>query len=106
MAERRSWWPGGWGCECGVSVVVGGCDALIVENMGDLPYLNGEIFPETVAAMTLATAKVCQFGIPTGVQALAGANREALAPETFGLIHHFALAGSANGVKRSQRQFE
>ena len=56
----------------------GGCDGIIVENMGDLPYLNGEIFPETVAAMTLATAKVCEIGLPVGVQALAAANREAL----------------------------
>jgi len=60
------------------ALVEGGCDAVIVENMGDLPYLNGEIYPETVAAMTLATAQVCALGIPTGVQALAGANREAL----------------------------
>ena len=56
----------------------GGCDGVIVENMGDLPYLNGEIFPETVAAMTLATSRVTELGMPTGVQALAGANREAL----------------------------
>lgn len=60
------------------ALIAGGCDALIVENMGDLPYLNGEIYPETVAAMTLATAEVCRMKHPTGVQALAGANREAL----------------------------
>ena len=60
------------------ALVRGGCDALIVENMGDLPYLNGEIYPETVAAMTRATALVTDLGLPTGVQALAGANREAL----------------------------
>ena len=56
----------------------GGCDALIVENMGDLPYLRAEISPETVAAMTLATAQVIALGAPTGLQILAGANREAL----------------------------
>ena len=60
------------------ALVQGGCDAMIVENMGDLPYLNGEIYPETVAAMTRATALVTALGKPTGVQALAGANREAL----------------------------
>jgi membrane complex biogenesis BtpA family protein len=56
----------------------GGCDALLVENMGDLPYLKGEVAPETLAAFTLATAKVVELGAPTGVQVLAAANRQAL----------------------------
>ena len=56
----------------------GGCDALLVENMGDLPYLRGHVRPETVAAMALATGVVVAMGAPTGVQVLAGANREAL----------------------------
>jgi len=56
----------------------GGCDALLVENMGDLPYLRGHVLPETVAAMALATGVVAGFGAPVGVQLLAGANREAL----------------------------
>ncbi|TNF27582.1 MAG: BtpA/SgcQ family protein [Deltaproteobacteria bacterium] len=61
------------------ALLEGGCDALIVENMHDLPYLRGAVPPETVAAMTLATAEVTALGAPTGVQVLAGANREALA---------------------------
>jgi membrane complex biogenesis BtpA family protein len=56
----------------------GGCDALLVENMHDLPYLRGRVEPETTAAMALATAAVARLGRPTGVQVLAGANREAL----------------------------
>lgn len=60
------------------ALIAGGCDALIVENMGDLPYLRGRVDPETIAAMTLATHAVSQRGVPTGVQVLAGANREAL----------------------------
>jgi membrane complex biogenesis BtpA family protein len=60
------------------ALLAGGCDALIVENMGDLPYLRGRVDPETVAAMTLATHAVVRHGAPTGVQVLAGANREAL----------------------------
>jgi uncharacterized protein len=56
----------------------GGCDALLVENMGDLPYLRGRVLPETVAAMALATGVVTALGAPVGVQVLAGANREAL----------------------------
>lgn len=56
----------------------GGCDALIVENMGDVPYLRGRVDPETVAAMAIIAQKVVALGVPTGVQILAGANREAL----------------------------
>jgi len=79
----------GWGGDMSVvldsalrdaeALLEGGCDALIVENMHDLPYLRGTVPPETVAAMTLATAEVTALGAPTGVQVLAGANREALA---------------------------
>lgn len=56
----------------------GGCDALLVENMGDLPYLKGAVGPETVAAMALAVERVARRGRPVGVQLLAGANTEAL----------------------------
>lgn len=57
----------------------GGCDAVLVENMGDVPYLRGPALPETIAAMSVATAAVGEFGLPVGVQVLAGANRAALA---------------------------
>ncbi len=60
------------------ALVQGGVDALIVENMGDTPYLPGHVHPETTAAMALATSLVVQRGLPVGVQLLAGANREAL----------------------------
>lgn len=60
------------------ALLEGGCDAIIVENMGDLPYLRGHVGPETVAAMTLATERVVAMGAPTGVQLLAAANLEAL----------------------------
>lgn len=55
-----------------------GCDALLVENMHDLPYLRGAVTPETVAAMTLGCEAVAAFDAPFGVQVLAGANLEAL----------------------------
>lgn len=79
----------------------GGCDALIVENMHDLPYLRGRVAPETVAAMTLVTAAVVAFGRPTGVQVLAAANREALgvavaAGATFIRVEAFAYAHVAD----------
>jgi len=60
------------------ALVAGGCDALLVENMGDLPWLKGEVDPATVAAMALCVADVVEAGLPTGVQILAGANEQAL----------------------------
>lgn len=61
------------------ALLQGGCDALLVENMHDLPYLKGELPPETVAAATLAVAQVVTLGKPVGLQLLAGANQQALA---------------------------
>lgn len=60
------------------TLLEGGCDALLVENMGDLPFLRGRVEPETVAAAAIATREVVKLGAPTGVAMLAGANREAL----------------------------
>jgi membrane complex biogenesis BtpA family protein len=57
----------------------GGADAVLIENMGDLPYLRGYVDPETVAAMaSTARLVVREAALPAGVQLLAGANREAL----------------------------
>lgn len=57
-----------------------GFDALMIENMHDLPYLKGAVPPETVAAMTAIGREVRrEVPLPLGVQVLAGANREALA---------------------------
>jgi membrane complex biogenesis BtpA family protein len=68
----------------------GGCDALLVENMGDLPYLRGEVPHEVTAAMTRVTAEVVRLGLPVGVQVLAAANHAALA---------VALAAGAHFVR-------
>jgi hypothetical protein len=59
-------------------LLAGGCDALLVENMGDLPWLRGSVPPWTVAAMTRAVLPLVALGVPVGVQILAAANREAL----------------------------
>lgn len=57
-----------------------GVDALLIENMHDVPYLNRDVGPEVVAAMTAICAAVRQaVALPVGVQVLAGANRAALA---------------------------
>lgn len=61
------------------NLVEGGCDALLVENMADLPYLNGHVGPEIVAAMAIAVDRLTTaFSLPVGVQVLAGANCEAM----------------------------
>ncbi len=57
-----------------------GLDAIILENMHDLPYLNrrvGEEITATMTAVAVAVRKV--FEGPIGIQILAGANRAALA---------------------------
>jgi uncharacterized protein len=57
-----------------------GFSAVIIENMHDRPYLKGGVGPEITAAMTAIGCEVKrQTGLVTGVQVLAGANREALA---------------------------
>lgn len=57
-----------------------GFDALILENMHDVPYLRREVGPEIVAAMTTVATEVRDLvSLPMGIQILAGANRAALA---------------------------
>lgn len=57
----------------------GGADAVLIENMADLPYLRGSVDPETVAAAAIfARAIQREANLPAGIQLLAGANREAL----------------------------
>lgn len=57
-----------------------GIDALAIENMHDIPYLNGSVGPEITAAMTIIGHHVKkETGLPCGVQILAAANKEALA---------------------------
>ncbi|MCZ4693339.1 BtpA family membrane complex biogenesis protein [Ancylomarina euxinus] len=55
-------------------------DALIIENMHDVPYLKGQVGPEITAAMTLVAKAIRDaVNLPLGIQILAGANKEALA---------------------------
>ncbi|MCK5084517.1 MAG: BtpA/SgcQ family protein [Candidatus Pacebacteria bacterium] len=58
-----------------------GIDAVILENMHDVPYLNKEIGPEIISAMTAICIEVKKIlsDIPCGIQILAAANKEALA---------------------------
>lgn len=57
-----------------------GFDAVIIENMHDVPYLQRHVGPEIVAAMSMVACAVRRsVKIPMGVQILAGANQAALA---------------------------
>jgi membrane complex biogenesis BtpA family protein len=60
------------------ALLQGGCDAVLVENMNDAPYLRGRVRPETVAAFAVCAEAVAGLGAPMGVQVLAGAYAETL----------------------------
>ncbi len=57
-----------------------GLDAIMIENMHDVPYLKGAVGPEITASMTVVAKAVRDaVKLPLGIQILAGANKEALA---------------------------
>lgn len=56
-----------------------GFDAIMLENMHDLPYMCGRVEPETTAAVSVIARELkVRTSMPTGLQILAGANLEAL----------------------------
>jgi membrane complex biogenesis BtpA family protein len=58
----------------------GGVDAILIENMHDVPYLRNTVGPEVVTAMTAVACRLReQCNLPMGIQILAAANKEALA---------------------------
>jgi hypothetical protein len=62
------------------SLCEAGFDALIVENMHDVPYLRRDVGPEIVASMSIIARAIREtIDLPLGVQILAGANQAALA---------------------------
>ena len=68
-----------------------GFNAVMIENMHDVPYLKGRVGPEITAAMAVIARELhFEVDLPLGVQVLAGANREALAA---------ALAGNASFIR-------
>jgi membrane complex biogenesis BtpA family protein len=57
-----------------------GLDAIMIENMHDVPYLKGAVGPEITASMTVVAKAIREAtDLPLGIQILAGANKEALA---------------------------
>jgi len=66
--------------EDALTYVNAGIDAIAVENMHDVPYLNKSVGPEITAAMSLIAYEVKKATqLPCGIQILAAANREAIA---------------------------
>ncbi len=62
------------------TLVANGCDALIVENFGDVPFYPTRVPPETIAAMARAIAGVIAVagGRPVGVNVLRNDARAAI----------------------------
>ncbi len=62
------------------ALVVGGCDALIVENFGDAPFHKSRVPAETIATLALALATVRHEtpSVPVGVNVLRNDARAAL----------------------------
>lgn len=57
-----------------------GINAIMIENMHDVPYLNQNIGPEIVASMTAVAIELRKLtSKPLGIQILAAANKQALA---------------------------
>jgi len=55
-------------------------DAIIIENMHDVPYMKGHVGAEITAGMTVVAKAIREAVVlPLGIQILAGANKEALA---------------------------
>lgn len=75
-----------------------GVDALLIENMHDLPYLRRQVGPEITAAMTVVGYLVKHaFQVPTGMQILAGANEAALAAALAGGLDFIRAEGFVFG---------
>ncbi|GBD89681.1 putative sgc region protein SgcQ [bacterium BMS3Abin04] len=57
-----------------------GIDSIMIENMHDVPYLRNHIGPEITSLMSIIGYEIKNLtDLPTGIQILAGANKEALA---------------------------
>jgi len=62
------------------ALTVGGTDGLIIENLGDAPYLKANVGPETISVMTVIAKEVMNaVDIPIGVNVLRNDAKAALA---------------------------
>jgi membrane complex biogenesis BtpA family protein len=57
-----------------------GVDAIMIENMHDLPYMHKNVGPEITASMAVIACRLKKsLNLPMGIQILAAANHESLA---------------------------
>ena len=71
-----------------------GFDAILIENMHDLPYLNREVGHEISSAMAIIGYLIKRaFQMPTGMQILAGANHAAMAAANSGGLDFIRAEG-------------
>ena len=71
-----------------------GIDALMIENMHDIPYLHRKVGPEITALMAvIARGLKDASALPCGIQILAGANEEALAAAQAGGLDFIRAEG-------------
>ncbi len=83
-----------WALEDAINYKENGVDALIIENMHDVPYLNGHVEPETTAAMTIVAQSIkYETMVPLGIQILAGANLEALGAAVASSVNFIRVEG-------------
>lgn len=75
-----------------------GVDAILIENMHDIPYLNRNVGPEITAMMAVVGSKIREITqLPTGIQILAGANKAALAAAFAGGLDFIRAEGFVFG---------
>ncbi len=75
-----------------------GVHAIMIENMHDVPYLKKTAGPEIVAAMSIVGHEIKKaFALPTGIQILAGANKQALASALAGNLDFIRVEGFVFG---------
>lgn len=75
-----------------------GIDALMIENMHDVPYLKKDVGPEVTALMSTIGFEVKrQSNLPCGIQILSSANEQALAAAQAGNLDFIRAEGFAYG---------
>ena len=89
----------------------GGANGIIVENFGDVPFRIGPVEPDTVAAMTLAVARVKHgTDLPVGVNMLRNDAKSALAvasatgADFIRVNVHYGVMAAEEGMVRSEER--
>jgi len=79
-------------------LVQNGMQAIMLENMHDAPYLNRQVGPEIIAALTKVASEVrAVCDLPMGIQILAGANQAALSVAQAAELHFIRAEGFVFG---------